>query len=286
MARDRTLSAISNPLITSKQLIAHKKRHDDIANLNNQTFHINLLTQSAGVLLRLPQEIIATSIIILQRYLTTDLTSEWHQDTSDKGQKFTSDSYLIKASSASIYLSAKQSFYPLSPRSIINVYALLTSPNSPLPSPYEQSSPSPEHPIDPHAHYISEGTYTHHQQNLFTTERQILTALSYTTKVVTPYTLALTYLLSLSSATPTLSERVISHLNAALLSPQLLYLTHQPHAIAVAAIYFAARELGVNLVDEEDVAWWEVFDVGREELGFLVLAMGSSDGFVEGWRGG
>ena len=66
-------------------------------------------------------------------------------------------------------------------------------------------------------------------------------------------------------------------MNTALLSPQLLYLTHQPPELAVAAIYLAAREVGVKL---PSVEWWEVFDVEREVLGFLVVAMGSLEGWV------
>lgn len=68
------------------------------------------------------------------------------------------------------------------------------------------------------------------------------------------------------------------YLNAALLSPQMLYLTHQPHALATAAIYSAARDLGAKMPQCE---WWEVFDVDREELGFLVVGMRSVDGL---WR--
>lgn len=30
-----------------------------------------------------------------------------------------------------------------------------------------------------------------------------------------------------------------------------------------------------------DVEWWEVFDVDREELGFLVVALTSVEGFAE-----
>lgn len=56
----------------------------------------------------------------------------------------------------------------------------------------------------------------------------------------------------------------------------MLYCTHQPNALAVAALYLAAREVDVKLPVDE---WWEVFDVDREELGFLVVAMRS----VEGW---
>lgn len=283
MARHDTLATISNPLINSKQLISHQRRSSVGQSLDNTTFHISLLTESAGVLLRLPQEVIATSIIILQRYLTIETDADWLEGTKDNDLAFSPDAYLIRASSAAIYLASKQSFYPLSPRSIINVYALLASQSSPLLHASQNFTPQPSDPPDLKTYYVSEGTYQTRRSHLFTTERHILTSLSFDTKVVLPYTLALTYLLSLSAATSTLSERVISHLNAALLSPQLLYLTHQPNAIAVAAIYFAARELGVPLVDEE-VPWWEVFDVGREELGFLVLAIGSLDGFVEQYR--
>uniref|UniRef100_L2FDH1 Cyclin domain-containing protein n=1 Tax=Colletotrichum fructicola (strain Nara gc5) TaxID=1213859 RepID=L2FDH1_COLFN len=71
--------------------------------------------------------------------------------------------------------------------------------------------------------------------------------------------------------------RVIAHLNTALLSPQMLYLTHQPNALATAAVYIAARDVGAKM---PEVAWWEVFDVEREELGFLVVGFRSLEGWV------
>ena len=46
----------------------------------------------------------------------------------------------------------------------------------------------------------------------------------------------------------------------------------------MAAIYLAARETSVKLSSEE---WWEVFDVEREELGFLVVGLRSCHGWVE-----
>ncbi len=104
--------------------------------------------------------------------------------------------------------------------------------------------------------------------------------------VALPHSLALAYLSALGSTDQTLAERVFEHLNGALLSPQLLYLTHQPNVLATAAIYFAAREVAVKLV--EGTNWWEVFDVDREGLGFCVMAMGSFKGFAEAekekWR--
>jgi hypothetical protein len=64
----------------------------------------------------------------------------------------------------------------------------------------------------------------------------------------------------------------------------MLYLTTQPNALATAAVYLSAREEGLKM---PEVEWWEVFDVEREELGFLVVGMGSLEPFarkeVERW---
>jgi len=57
----------------------------------------------------------------------------------------------------------------------------------------------------------------------------------------------------------------------------MLYLTHQPCVLATAAIYLASKEVGVKM---PEVEWWEVFDCEREELGFLVVALGSLEGLV------
>lgn len=111
-----------------------------------------------------------------------------------------------------------------------------------------------------------------------------MNALSFGVHVALPHPLAITYLQTMDifsvayskETGPKLARRAIALLNTALLSPQMLYLTHQPNALAVAAIYLAAREEGVNLPSME---WWEVFDVEREELGFLVVAFLS----LQGW---
>lgn len=92
----------------------------------------------------------------------------------------------------------------------------------------------------------------------------------------------MTYLRALDFSGPklsTLTRRVVAYLNTALLSPQLLYLTHQPNALAVAAIYIAARDPDVGAKLPE-CPWYEVFDVDREALGFLVVGMRSLEGLV------
>jgi cyclin L len=183
---------------------------------------------------------------------------------------------LQTASEASIYLSAKLSFNPVSPRSVCNVYTYLLSTSSPLPFAQSIALPSASTP-DPNSYYVSEGSYERDRENVLLCESLILSSIGFDTQVALPHTLALTYLQTLGVSSDKLASRVLEHLNGGLLSPQLLYLTHQPNALAVAAIYLAAKEVGVKLVDGN---WWEVFDVEREDLGFLVLAFGSLEGFA------
>jgi hypothetical protein len=260
MAPIQSLDHLSNPLVTTSQLSEFQSFHPSH---QTTTYTSSLLTQAAGILLRLPQTTIATSIITLQRYLINASTI--------------TTTYLHQASAASIYLTAKLSFTPLSPRSVINVYAYLTSSSSLLWTINPHARPSKFQP-DPASYLPTEGTYERQRVLLFETETTILTALGFATHVSLPHTLALTYLSLLRPSPPAhLAKAVLAQLNAVLLSPQLLYLTHQPNALAVAAIYLAAREEGIKLVDGN---WWEVFDVDREDLGFLVLGMGSLAGFV------
>lgn len=179
------------------------------------------------------------------------------------------------SSSAAIYLAAKLSFTPVSPRSVCNVYGYLTSPTaSPL---WFINGEDPTQDVDPRSHYVSEGTYQIERGHIFEEESRILKRLGFNTHVALPHTLLLTYMQTLGVLSSSLAEQALGHLNAALLSPQLLYLTHQPNELAVAAIYLAAREIGVKVVDHD---WWEVFDVDREALGFLVLAYRSVDQYA------
>lgn len=266
MAPVSSLDHLSNPLVTTEQLYRYQNSTSDLYGEDAQSlqFASAQLTQAAGVLLRLPQEVIATAIVLLQRYMINS-----HNETSESPN--------IKiSSSAAIYLTAKLSFTPLSPRSVINVYAYLTSTASPLC--FINPSKPPDSP-DPSSYFVSEGTYERERQRLFTCESTILTGIGFDTHVALPYTLALTYLQALGVGSRLkLAQRTLEHLNGGLLSPQLLYLTLQPNALAVGAIYLAAREVDVKLVDGN---WWEVFDVDREDLGFLVLAYGSLDTFAK-----
>ena len=158
------------------------------------------------------------------------------------------------------------------------MYAFLTSTDSPL---WFVNPEKAALTTDPQSYYVTEGTYERERQRLFALENTILGTIGFDTHVTLPHTIALTYLQALGALKPKLANRALEHLNGALLSPQVLYLTHQPNALAVAAIYLAARETNTKLVDGN---WWEAFDVEREDLGFLVLAYSSLQGFAEAER--
>lgn len=176
---------------------------------------------------------------------------------------------------ASLYLVAKLSAYPTSPRNILNVFTYLSA--------YPPGSPANSTRPDPETYCISEGSYQSQRLLFSQHETMVLRTLGFETHVTLPYTLCINYMQTLDVFTNSASDgkkvagRAFAHLNTAILSPQLLYLTHQPSTLAVAAIYLSAKEVGVKLPEEE---WWEVFDCEREDLGFLVVAMLSMPGWV------
>ncbi|KAJ6110286.1 hypothetical protein N7486_002521 [Penicillium sp. IBT 16267x] len=268
------LKQLSNALATLDQLSNSSSSIDGVPSDLETSIRCAgaQLTQAAGVLLGLSQDIIAQAIVIFTRFwLGADGGSLRIYSAKD-------------VSAASLYLTAKLSFLPTSPRSVLNVYTLLLSQDA---SPLWFVNPrgAPAQPPAPETYVLSEGGYQSARLTLLRVESIILRALGFDTHVALPHAIALTYLQTLGATRPAVARRVVEHLNAALLSPQLLYVTHQPNALAVAAIYLAAREEGVKLVDAD---WWEVFDVDREELGFLVVAMRSLEGFVrketEQWK--
>jgi cyclin L len=183
-------------------------------------------------------------------------------------------------SAASIFLVAKLGAHPCPPRDVCNVYAYLLSTSSPL---FGGSSPDSP-PNDPLSYYLSETEYSNMHGRILKLEARILYSLSFDTHVALPHSLAVTYLQALDfleRPKKEIAQRVIEYLNTTLLSPQLLYLTHQPNALVVAAIYNAARDIGAKM---PECAWWEVFDVDREELGFLVVGMRSLEGWIRKQR--
>ncbi|GJN69553.1 cyclin [Purpureocillium lilacinum] len=253
------MSHLTNPLATTEQLLLRSSLSSVPQDLQESAFvAAQCLTQAAGQLLRAPQAVTAQANVLLARYWLVD--SLMAHEFSD-------------VSAAVVYLVCKMGPKPRSPRDVANVYSYLLSPGSAL---FRTGEPPAD---DPKSYYQSETEFLAFSTRIMALEARILYSLSFDTHVALPHPLAITYLQTLEFLSRPRSEassRVVQYLNTALLSPQMLYLTHQPHALAVAAIYNAARDIGAKTPESE---WWEVFDVDREELGFLVVAMRS----LEDW---
>ncbi|KAI9878085.1 MAG: hypothetical protein M1830_001838 [Pleopsidium flavum] len=284
------LTNLSNPLVTPSQLSTSASQLDGVpSDLETSIRYAGAkLTQAAGMLLQLSQDIIAQAVVVFMRFWVggeggslmvhgPKVSPTQTQAHITKDRALADEQPPQDVSAASLYLMAKLSAYPQTPRSILNVYGYLLSSASPLINPRTvPSKPKPD------VYYLSEGDY-HNQRNIMLkTEAHILRILGFQTHVSLPYTISINYLQALLPSShrslQPLARRVFQQLNTALLSPQMLYLTHQPPALAVAAIYLAARETGAKL---PEVEWWEVFDVEREELGFLVVGMQSMDEWVK-----
>ncbi|KAK7413712.1 hypothetical protein QQX98_007427 [Neonectria punicea] len=266
------MSHLINPLATALQLYHRSSFSSLPQDLQDAIFIASqCLTQAAGLLLELPQSVTAQANVILARYWLIDspMANEFsvippflltpHFDTDNPQD----------TSAAALYLVSKMGSQPRSTRDVSTVYAYLLSENSSFPLPRDAPSNVPK------SYCVSEADYFSFQSRLLAIEARILYTLSFDTHVSLPHPLAITYLQTLdflAQPKSTISLRTIQYLNTALLSPQMLFLTHQPHALATAAIYNAARDAGAKMPECE---WWEVFDVDREELGFLVVAMRS-----------
>lgn len=174
-----------------------------------------------------------------------------------------------------MYLTTKVSAYPVTPRSIVNIFAYLLA--APIARGYSPDDKKPE----PEAYYVSEDMYYDRRNSMMKHESVILRTLGFQLHVSLPFTLCINYLQILGilehSASQKLTNRAFEHLNTLILSPQLVYLTHQPSVLATAAIYLSARETGVKLPED---SWWEIFDTDRENLGFLIVAMTSMEAFA------
>ncbi|OTB03362.1 hypothetical protein M426DRAFT_60674 [Hypoxylon sp. CI-4A] len=260
------MAHMTNPLATVDQLYQRTSFSALPSDLQDIIFFTTQrLTQAAGILLRIPQSVTAQANVILARYWLVE--SPLSHEFSD-------------ASAAALYLVAKLGAHPCPPRDVCNVYAYLLSPQSSLGN-FKGGGKDAPSSDDKESYYVSEAAYAATRQRILSLEARILYALSFDTHVALPHPLAVTYLQALDflgvAPKARVAARCVAYLNTALLSPQLLYLTHQPNALAVAAIYNAARDVGAKM---PDCAWWEVFDVDREELGFLVVGMRSLEGWV------
>ncbi|KAI9723107.1 MAG: hypothetical protein M1828_004355 [Chrysothrix sp. TS-e1954] len=257
------------------------------------------LLQATAVTLNLPQDVAAQCIIVFNRFwlgseggslrdyavrvsIRPEMGIRHGIDCADDG---TSDS-VQDVAAASLSLVTKLSAVSQSARRILSVLNALSSEASTF-SRVEETGGLRERA----SHHLPDTVYEELRSRMHRQEVILLRTIGFSIHAAVPHALCLSYLQTLGVFAhqngQTLAKRTVAHLNGALLSPQTLFLTHQPNALAVAAIYLSAREVEVKLPELE---WWKVFDVDRDELGFLVVTMQSLEAWVQAqrytWRDG
>ncbi|KAL5614914.1 hypothetical protein BROUX41_004992 [Berkeleyomyces rouxiae] len=258
------MAPCANPLATVEQLATRVQRNGMSPEVYDAVFSATAcLTQAAGVLLEQPQEVVARACVVLARY--------WVAAPSIK--------YEYRMISAAVLFTVmKQSARPLGSARVCVVYEYLSSPLSCFRSDREPL------PFDAEAVRALSNTRATFEALLNEVEGHVLYTLSFDTHAALPYPMAVSYLQALDffgHSRHAITARVVEYLNTALLSPQLLYITHQPNELAVAAMYLAARDVGAKMPTED---WWEVFDADRESLGFLACALASVEGILTSLR--
>ena len=291
------MSILANPLATPVPL-HHRLSSPIPASLQDVIFHATCkLTFAAGLLLELPLSVTSSACVVYARYYLSLI------GRSESGLL---DDEPADVSAAAVYAVAKTSSHPVSCGSVANVYAYLGTVGldggrgggggegrrgngAGNDGDAEQEE---QEMAQGRKWYKTDAENMSFQSRIVSIEPKLLAALGFDLRVALPHPLAITYLQAMdfmalpsspssTAASPatreSLARRTIQYLNTALLSPQLLYLTHSPPALAVAAIYVAAKDERAKM---PECSWWEVFDVEREELGFLVVGMRSLEGWV------
>lgn len=198
------------------------------------------ITQLAGVYLHLSQEVIATAIVYLQRYILND---------SDVDQKC-----IDILHSSALLLSCRIYEVSISDNAISRVGKYISDrPELVYSNDFKTEDEYPPNPSSDHLISIRQGC------------TDILKKIGFDTVVQLPYTFALSYIQVLGFQA-TGSQYVLQMwalLNDAIRTCPVLLLIYQPPTIAVASMTIAAGDCGINISEQN---WWEIFNVEYEEL--------------------
>ncbi|KAJ1772456.1 hypothetical protein LPJ74_001547 [Coemansia sp. RSA 1843] len=227
--------SLRNPLLTLEQIGASPSEIRGLPKdleVDMRTYGCHLI-EAAGIVLRVPQVVMASAQILFQRFYY--LASF---------QDFSLRSTVLGA----LFLACKVEENPQSIRNIINVVDILV----------KRDRGYPEIVTDG---YDTE--YYERKNEMVIAELQILRRLGFNVQVELPYGLLVNYLRSLElTEHPRVPQLAWNYLNDLLRTPT--YLCFQPETIACGVIYLAAYECDVPLPDSPP--WWSIFDANGEDV--------------------
>ncbi|KAI9363654.1 cyclin-like protein [Pilaira anomala] len=224
--------ALNNPLASLEQLEVTISRKDgvseeleeDLRNLGSE------LIESAGILLKLPQVAMATAQVLFQRFFYMASLKEFG---------------IVEIGMGALFLASKLEECFVRMTHLITVYDILIR---------RLKGESTKSPLDP----FSQKAYRLKNMAIGA-EMQILRKLGFIVHVQLPYNLMINYLRILGLEDhETVARRAWNYLNDGLRTN--IYVTHEPHTIAVAAIWLACRDEQIKLPCQIGQEWWLLFD--------------------------
>ncbi|KAI0256472.1 cyclin-like protein [Lactifluus subvellereus] len=206
------------------------------------------LIHQAGILLNQKQVAVATAQILLQRFFYVSSLKQF--GVADIGM-------------GALYLSSKLEECPVRMRDLINVYDLLLQRAAHTTASTSSPHPPCEFNYTPMSYFSN--TFYDLKEALVVSEMQILKRLAFDVQVVLPYGTLVNYmrLLGLTSRNEAVSM-AWGYLNDALQTP--VYALYAVPTVVSAAILLTTRRLGISLPSSPENCWWELFDVGWEDL--------------------
>jgi len=205
------------------------------------------LIQQVGILLKVPQVTVATGSILFHRFYFRK-----------SFRKF--DVKYI--SIACLYLACKIEETQRSWRDVVNVMHFV----------FLKRENRTYIPLDKASFKKGDYNYWDLKNALVVSERQVLKELGFLVYVEHSHKFILNYLKVLDGSQE-LAQNAWNYVNDSLRTTVCVH--YKPEAIAVTAIYIAARQLAIALPESPD-AWWELFDVTMteiEEIGRCLLTL-------------
>ncbi|KAJ1798893.1 hypothetical protein LPJ75_006764, partial [Coemansia sp. RSA 2598] len=227
--------SLRNPLLTPEQIAqspSHRLGMSRSLEADLRAYGCHLI-EAAGIVLRVPQVVMASAQILFQRFYYLAA----FQDFALRGIVL-----------GALFLACKVEENPQSIRDIINVVDIVV----------KRDRGYPEHVTDGY-----DAEYYDLKNEMVIAELQILRKLGFNVQVELPYGLLVNYLRSLELTDhPSIPQLAWNYLNDSLRTP--VYVCFQPETIACAAIYLAAYECKLRLPSSPP--WWIIFDANGEDV--------------------
>jgi len=226
-------TAIDTFYVTDEQIVNSPSRKDGIDQETETMLRLYgcELIQESGILLRLPQAVMATGQVLLHRFYFKKSFARFN---------------VKRVAASCVWLAAKLEESPRKIQQVLNVFHRMECRRENLPL----------EPLEPHSK-----KYSRLKMDLNRTERHLLKEMGFICHVEHPHKFILNYLAQVE-APPELMQEAWNLANDSLRTT--LCVRFKSEVVACGVVYAAARRFQVPF--PENPPWWKVFDAEKHEI--------------------